>query len=465
MSISYPQDQPSDSNLNELLQSAMCPACAHHVAVPFHDGGYQPLTTLAWPSTKEEARAMERLPLDFLRCVSCGHVFNRAFDYTQVPYSDKPNLMFNRGSVWKEHLGRVVDLILGALGQSPTVVEIGCGDGHLLEALAQRQPAGRYIGFDPHASVSETIREHASIEIQHSLFDATKHIESYEPDLIVSRHVLEHLDNPLGFLQSLAFAVTWKSTSTRLFIEVPCIDRVFETGRTTDFFYEHNSHFTTTSFRHLLARCSSNVEHIELGYNDEVIYGLAHFEPQAQQAMIARQAVRFVKQTTTAHREVKRQLDEVAKSGRSIAIWGGTGKAAAFINRYGLDAKRFPLVIDSDSAKVGTFVPGTGQSIRPRDELLQQSVDVVLIATQWRAQDIVLEMQQHGIAAGQILLEHQGRIVDYFRDAHPYKGHEPTQSQPRRHQAHPASQMGPVWPNAMHNTTGFPPFTTGSTGW
>ncbi len=465
MSISYPQNQPSDSKLDALLQSATCPACAHHIAVPFYSGGDQPLTTLAWPSTAEEARAMQRLPLDFLRCVSCGHVYNRAFDYAQVPYSDKPNLMFNRGTVWKEHLDRVVDIILGSLGETPVVVEIGCGDGHLLQALATRRPTGRFIGFDPHAAVSEATRANSSVEIERSLFDPTQHIEAYRPDLIVSRHVLEHLDNPLGFLQSLAFAVTWKSTSTRLFIEVPCIDRVFETGRTTDFFYEHNSHFTSASFRSLLARCSSDVEHIERGYNDEVIYGLAHFEPQARQAMHARQAVSFAKRTTSDQQRVKQQLDDLARSGRGVAIWGGTGKAAAFINRYGLDATRFPLVVDSDIEKVGTFVPGMGQAIRHRDELLGKTIDVVLIATQWRARDIVLEISRHDISATQILLEHQGRIIDYFNDDHPYKEHGRQQSSTGRHQAHPPSQMGPVWPNALHNMADFPPSSSGSTGW
>jgi len=49
---------------------------------------------------------------------------------------------------------------------------------------------------------------------------------------------------------------------------------------------------------------------------------------------------------------------------RPVAIWGGTGKSAAFMNRYAVDAARFPIVVDSDPAKVGTFVPGTGQEIR-----------------------------------------------------------------------------------------------------
>ena len=60
-------------------------------------------------------------------------------------------------------------------------------------------------------------------------------------------------------------------------------------------------------------------------------------------------------------------LAALADAGRSVAIWGGTGKSAAFMNRYRVDATRFPVIIDSDPAKVGTFVPGMGQAIRGRD--------------------------------------------------------------------------------------------------
>ena len=48
-------------------------------------------------------------------------------------------------------------------------------------------------------------------------------------------------------------------------------------------------------------------------------------------------------------------------------------------------------------------------------------MDVILIATQWRARDIAREMTASGIAAPSLLLEHQGRLVDYRRDDHPYR--------------------------------------------
>jgi hypothetical protein len=104
-----------------------------------------------------------------------------------------------------------------------------------------------------------------------------------------------------------------------------------------------------------------------------------------------------------------------------VAIWGGTGKSAAFMNRYGVDAVRFPIVVDSDPAKAGTFVPGTGQEIRRRDWLLAYPVHTIIIPPQWRAADIVVEMDEAGITARHVAIEHNGRLIDYFNDSHPYR--------------------------------------------
>jgi hypothetical protein len=238
---------------------------------------------------------------------------------------------------------------------------------------------------------------------------------------VVSRHVLEHLMNPLGFLQRLSFAADWLKREVRLFIEVPCIDRVFETGRVADFYYEHNSHFTTASFSRLLENCTARVELIEHGYNGEVIQGLAALGQAAPRVEKAKQALQFSADAKLARTTIGRQLAELHASGRRVAIWGGTGKSAAFMNYYGADAKRFPLVVDSDRDKAGTFGPGTGQEILFRDVLIAQPAQVVIIPTQWRAQDIVAEMGRCGISAQTILIEHRGHLIDYRTDEHPYR--------------------------------------------
>jgi len=402
----------------ELFNTSTCPACGHHVAVAFFDGGAQALATIAWPASTKEAQAMPKLPLSFVRCVECGHVYNKDFEYAHVPYSEKPNLMFNRGFIWNEHLRRVRDLILADLPAKPVVVEIGCGEGHLLRALAEARPDGRYIGFDPNGDVDTA---DGRMEARKELFDPAIHLNECRPNMVVSRHVLEHLINPLGFLQRLVFAARWLAMETSLFIEVPCIDRAFETGRIADFYYEHNSHFTTASFSRMLNNCNANVKMIEHGYNGEVILGLVKLGGRGEKLEYAQQALDFSARATQAKHTIGTQLAELHRSGKRVAIWGGTGKGAAFINYYGADAERFPLVVDSDRDKVGTFVPGTGQEILFRDVLLERPADVVIIPTQWRAKDIVAEMARAGIRSQTLLIEHHGRLADYLNETHPYK--------------------------------------------
>jgi hypothetical protein len=399
-----------------VAHAATCPACGHHVAVSFFQG-QQPLATIAWPASVEAARTMPMLPLDFVRCVECGHVFNRAFDYAAVPYTDKPNLMFNKGALWSGFLSEMQETLLARLPETPVVVEIGHGDGSFIAALAAKRPGGRYYGFDPNgAAVGD-----GSVELRAELFDPGRHLGELQPDLIISRHVMEHLSNPLGFLQHLCFAVAHAGFDCLLYLEVPCIDRVIETGRTVDLYYEHNSQFTTGSFSRMLMRCAAVVETIGHGYDGEVIYGLARMSASQGQVKIADEAARYDAGTRLADQVIRSQLMGLHASGCPVAIWGGTGKSAAFMNRYGVDAMRFPIIIDSDPAKVGTFVPGTGQQIRGRDHLREHPVDVVIVPPQWRAADIVLEMVRAGIIAETVVIEHGGRLIDYFDDPHPYK--------------------------------------------
>lgn len=398
------------------MRAATCPACGYHVAVPFYDGERQPLATLGWPETADGAQAMARLPLDFVSCVDCGHVYNQAFTYENVPYTSKPNLMFNRGVFWSDHLQDVQAQILDYLPDAPVVVEIGYGDGFFLKALAQARPAGRYVGFDPHGATSDD----PAVDLRQALFEPARHVAELRPDLIISRHVLEHLTNPLGFVQQLSFAAACLRITPVLYIEVPCIDRSLQSGRIVDFYYEHNSHFTTRSFTRMLSRCAVAGYSVGHGYEGEVVYGFVRLGGCPEQVGAARAALAFHAGAERARHTIARQLEALHASGARVAIWGGTGKSAAFIHRYGLDAARFPLVVDSDIQKVGTFVPGTGQEIRFRDHLQDHPVDVVIIPPQWRAHDIIAEMARHGIAVGTVLIEHAGRLVDYYREPHPY---------------------------------------------
>jgi hypothetical protein len=399
------------------LVAAQCPVCAHSVAAPFFDGGPQPLATLGWPASAEEAKGMARLPHDFVQCPRCTHVWNRAFRYEDVPYKDNPNRMFNSGLIWQGHLAKSCELLVRQMPAEPVLVEVGCGEGHFLRALAQACGGrGRILGFDPstHPETGQGFEFHAR------LFDPLSDIARYRPDAIVIRHVIEHLTDPAALVEQLAWGASQVDKDVWLFAESPCIDRVFPTRRMADFFYEHVSHFTTDSYRTLMAR-GGDIFELAHGYEGEVVYALVRLGvPEAAQRRAAA-ALGFRDDAAANRAALKAQVDTLAASGKSVAVWGGTGKGAAFMHQFELDAARFPLVVDSDPDKAGTYVPGLGQRIAFRDVLKDHPVDVVLIPTQWRAADIAREMEREGIAPAEILIEHEGRLIDYRSDAHPYR--------------------------------------------
>lgn len=359
---------------------------------------------------------MPRLPLDFVRCLECGHVFNIAFDYKKVPYSKKPYLMFNGAINWSRFLRDVQAKILSQLVDRSVVVEIGHGDGSFLQALAEAHPSGRYVGFDPHGAT-----QGKGVEFRNELFDAPRHLAELRPHMVVSRHVLEHLLNPLGFLQGLSLATSITGLGTLAYFEVPCIDQAVASQRSVDFYYEHSSQFTTDSFTRMLSRSVHRILEIGHGYGGEVIFGMVGLGVPSSSLQAVRAAQAFKTGAETARQTISAQLGDLHGSGKRVAIWGGTGKSAAFICRHGVDCDRFPIVVDSDNSKVGTFVPGTGQEIRSRDHLLAHPVEVVIVPPQWRAADIILEMKQAGIDVETVLIEHGGKLIDYRRDEHPYR--------------------------------------------
>ncbi|MFT5527764.1 MAG: hypothetical protein ACI9HK_005749, partial [Pirellulaceae bacterium] len=276
----------SDSLENVEVRQANCPACGHHIAVPLLESTKQPLATLAWPESRLAAEQMKRLQLNFVCCVNCGHIFNETFDYKDVPYGDRPNLMFNRGYHWSEVIRDLQQELRQWLPPHPKVVEIGHGDGSFLHGLAEICGGGTFFGFDPHGAETGS----NLLTFRRELFVPSKHIAELRPDIIISRHVLEHLSNPLGFLQELSFTASIVGHPILAYFEVPCVDRMLETNRTVDLYYEHSSQFTSSSFGAMLSRCDAVVERIGHLYEREVIYGFVQLGKLQRSQIIAEQA-------------------------------------------------------------------------------------------------------------------------------------------------------------------------------
>ena len=349
-----------------------------------------PLSVLGLPRSESEARKMQGLVMDVRQCASCGHVFHTEFDYENIPYRTGSNLVYNQGASWKQYQDELAtewaeDYDL----KEKRLVEIGCGEGLFLQRLAAF--GNHCIGFEPGPD-AERARANG-VEAYAEYFQGSR-LFSINADAIICRHVIEHLANPLDFLEDIAIACCEADLSPLFFAEVPLIEKAMQQNRINDFLYEHVSNFTLNSFQTMFERAGFEVLDVRPRFKDEVVTIVARPKPKPIQLAVRWQAARFKVSIDEQLESVRNTLMTWKADGDRVALWGGTGKGAALINMFGIDSSLVSLVVDSDERKTGSFVPGTGQEIRSPKYLADHPVDRILICTNWRARDIEREIRE-----------------------------------------------------------------------
>lgn len=133
-----------------------------------------------------------------------------------------------------------------------SALDIGCGLGWCLHTIQQASPGTAIAGIEP----SDTCSEHFVNEIGGELVardvDSDWHLANQERfDLIIFRHVLEHLLDPVTVLEKVAQTLSAEGV---LYIAVP--DMMHPDGSLSDFWYRcvHTYYYSMTTLRRIAAR-------------------------------------------------------------------------------------------------------------------------------------------------------------------------------------------------------------------
>jgi hypothetical protein len=133
-----------------------------------------------------------------------------------------------------EQVATIVERNLGTDG----LVEVGCGKAYFLELLQSRGCS--ITGFD-------TTYEGENPAVQRRIFGDGVTVSARG---IVLRHVLEHVQDPVGFLDGLREA----NGGGLIYIEVPNFDWVLRARAWFDIFYEHVNYFRLEDFSKMFGR-------------------------------------------------------------------------------------------------------------------------------------------------------------------------------------------------------------------
>ena len=182
-------------------------------------------------------------------CTGCGHIFNAAFDASSSRdlYAIQATTNAPVSDAMLRGVREIATFIFGSRTDQPKILEIGCGVGTLARYMAERAESIDLI--EPNLSVSNASFDDFRIKFLPGFFPEASREQRY--DLIVCRQVLEHIDQPVQFLEAIRSHLT---PTGEAYIEIPCADYIVDNASIVDLHYMHVQYFTAKMFEQLLAR-------------------------------------------------------------------------------------------------------------------------------------------------------------------------------------------------------------------
>lgn len=362
-----------------------CPVCQGMDNRVFYELPQQPaMIGMLW-STREAALDCPRGDLRLVFCPHCGFIFNHQFDPDRLQYSQAYDNSLHFSPVYQEYARRSAQALVDNYGvQGKTVLEIGCGKGDFLLLLCQLG-SNRGVGFDQSYEARPLAPELAErLTIINDLYGPA--YAQYQGDLICSRYVLEHIPNPLEFLQMLRGTILDPSR-TLLYFEVPNVRLILSDLSVWDIIYEHYAYFSLASLTRLFELAGFHVlngretfagQFISLESRvatGEPVQICSHF--QELEALTV-EVDQFLPNCKAMLDRWQGLLQRAASGGRRVVLWGGGAKGVSFLNMLKVGAE-IKYVVDINPGKQGKYIAGTGQRIVPPAFLTEYNPETVII--------------------------------------------------------------------------------------
>lgn len=311
--------------------------------------------------TQDDARAAQRGDMTMAFCKRCAFAWNQTFADSPVVYDQNYENDQTHSAAFRTHVEDMAARVLAGMpGGAPLdVVEVGAGQGTFLTVLAAK--AGSRLrsatGFDPAFRGPEG--GSGTLRFYRRYFgDDTRHLLQLEPNVVVTRHTIEHVTQPLSFLSDIRRAIP--SAGTRVFVETPCIAWTIDNVAFQDFGYEHCSVFTNASLATAMSKTGFVVDGIDHVFGGQYLW--ASGAAGAMDDTIARpERLPDARRYAAVEAEMKANWRKrIADAGGKVAIWGAGGKGATFAIMIDPDGALLDCAIDINPKKAGTYLPAVG---------------------------------------------------------------------------------------------------------
>jgi hypothetical protein len=333
-------------------------------------------------TTRAQARSAKCGVLQFMFCRHCGFAWNAAFDTELIVYDASYENDQAYSPAFLAHLrARADDVVVAApAGERLRFLEIGCGQGRFINEVARRAGPALHSaeGFDAAWRGPGNYGPASSVIHKAYFTAATAHLLNAEPNVVVSRHTIEHIPDPVAFLTTVRTALGAASRA-RIFIETPCVNWILQNEAMQDFFYEHCSLFTPTALLCALRRSGFDDVHVEKVFGGQYLWASATAGNADMDIGPSGQGLHDI---AGVRERYVRHWDAViahAQANGLVAIWGAGAKGVTFSMMVDPEGSRFDHVIDISPAKQGQYLPVTGLPVVSTQVAAARSPDTIIV--------------------------------------------------------------------------------------
>ena len=379
-----------------------CPVCESAELQPFYaQNGVPTHVGILWP-TRHEAIDCPRGDLHLEYCSQCGLVYNTDFDADLNTYGHSYDNALHFSGLFQDYERNLAQHLINTYKiQHGDVVEIGSGSGHFLGVVCALGE-NRGTGFDPSYDPEHAEPLPDRVQVVNEYF-SREHVDS-RADLVICRHVLEHVADPAGMLRSIREGIGDNPT-TVLYLEVPNALLALRRLSVGDLIYEHVSYFLASSLRTAVESAGFEILDLRESYDGQFLSvearpteRSAHPEPTAPAPDVLADIRAFDERARERVSVWRDLLDRLSGTGERTVAWGAGAKAVGFFNLLDV-TDAIDRVVDVNPRKQDTFLAGTGQAVVAPESLVADPPGTVLVMNPYYAAEIERTLADLGVDA------------------------------------------------------------------
>ncbi len=372
-----------------------CRLCASTDVSIVHNFGEQPVAGYLDSSLPLALSAL-RFTNAIAMCLTCGfaqQAFDDAEEQLVVRVYGQYQPTYSMSTAVQAYVASFLDesLAVARLSSGGHVLEIGSNDGSVLAELHRR--GYRAIGLDPSADTAAAASR--GYEVVRDYFGAAaskRLLDRYGPaGLVISRHTLEHVFDPLDFLTGLA---TILGAEGRAVIEVPYLHLQLVNNQFQSMTFQHVSFFTVDTMQRMASSVGLDILDLRFSEMDagSMIVTLGRTMPSVRgngavtDVIAFERAIQLDKPIGVAgyfagleaqRISVGRFLSDCGSG--AVVAFGAGSKGQALLNMLSIDRDSVPFVIDDTPGTSGKFVPGVGTEVVALGDPRIANVRLVLV--------------------------------------------------------------------------------------